>query len=120
MTPLSFARSDLNPEGGTYPFGALKHRNHGAIDMKITSRGLLKGLQFRAISGPTDQNVPAFEWDKSGFNENYFGMPNKWEFPHVEHKWKWALPANNDESSAINFLSSATLIFLGIILTMIL
>lgn len=29
------ARSDLNPASGTYPFSALGHRLHGAIDMKV-------------------------------------------------------------------------------------
>ena len=87
------ARSDLNPEGGHYPFSSLDHRNHGAIDMKILSRDLMReGLQFRAISGPTDQDVPAFEWDKSGFTDNYFGLPNKWSFPAVTHKWSLPLP----------------------------
>jgi Phospholipase B len=29
------ARCDLNPANGTYPFGALGHRSHGATDMKV-------------------------------------------------------------------------------------
>lgn len=29
------ARSDLNPANGTYPFGALKQRPHGGVDMKV-------------------------------------------------------------------------------------
>ena len=29
------ARSDLNPPDGTYPFTALGHRLHGAIDVKV-------------------------------------------------------------------------------------
>ena len=29
------ARCDLNPAAGKYPFGALGHRNHGGIDMKV-------------------------------------------------------------------------------------
>ena len=29
------ARCDLNPAKGKYPFGALGHRNHGGIDMKV-------------------------------------------------------------------------------------
>ena len=31
------ARSDLNPPDGMYPFSALGHRLHGAIDMKVNS-----------------------------------------------------------------------------------
>lgn len=29
------ARSDLNPANGTYPFGALRQRQHGGTDMKV-------------------------------------------------------------------------------------
>jgi len=29
------ARNDLNPINGTYPFPALSHRSHGAIDAKV-------------------------------------------------------------------------------------
>lgn len=29
------ARSDLNPSSGTYPFSALGHRHHGAMDAKV-------------------------------------------------------------------------------------
>merc|ERR1711974_139005 len=119
-TPVPFngenaisCRSDLNQENGTYPFSALEHRNHGGIDMKITSRELMKKLQFRAISGPTDQNVPPFEWDKSGFKENYYGMPNKWVFLPVEHKWEWDPPVIS--GSAGNSISCVSLIFLGIV-----
>ena len=30
------ARSDLNPADGQYPFGALGHRLHGGMDMKVS------------------------------------------------------------------------------------
>ena len=35
------ARCDLNPANGTYPFGALGHRDHGATDMKLTTTKLV-------------------------------------------------------------------------------
>ena len=104
-------RSDLNPENGTYPIPSLGHRNHAAIDMKITSRQLMKnGLQIRAISGPTDQNVPPFDWRKSGFGKsnNYFGMPYKWTFGPVTHKW--ILPDPEPSNSANKSQWSVSLI----------
>ena len=30
------SRNDLNPANGSYPFGALGHRKHGAIDCKVS------------------------------------------------------------------------------------
>ncbi|KAG9487096.1 hypothetical protein GDO78_007134 [Eleutherodactylus coqui] len=33
------ARSDLNPANGTYPFGAMRQRQHGGTDMKIPPYG---------------------------------------------------------------------------------
>merc|ERR1719290_214587 len=46
------ARNDLNPKNGSYPFGALGHRSHGATDMKITGYHLFKRMEFVAQSGP--------------------------------------------------------------------
>jgi len=94
------ARGDLNPANGTYPFKSLTHRNHGATDLKIVSNELINnGVQFKAISGPTSQNVPAFEWDKTGFKINYFGMPNKFDFPPVTHEWTLHLQSSGSRLS---------------------
>jgi len=81
------ARCDLNPANGTYPFGALGHRSHGATDMKITNSQLVKNLQFLAVSGPTYDSLPPFQWSKSGLNDLHEGHPDLWTFkPHV-HLW---------------------------------
>ncbi|RWS24796.1 putative phospholipase B-like 2 [Leptotrombidium deliense] len=78
------ARSDLNPKSGTYPFGALGHRNHGATDMKLTNNKLRKTLNFIAIAGPPHDDVPAFQWSTSDFaNSSHVGHPDKWVFNEI-------------------------------------
>jgi len=87
------ARSDLNPANGTYPWGALGHRNHGATDAKITSSDMAQKLQFLAESGPTrySPSCPPFSWDTADFAKTtpHEGLPITWEFGPVTHKWKW-------------------------------
>lgn len=84
------ARCDLNPINGTYPFGALGHRPHGGTDMKLTTSGMFKDLEFIAISGPTYDSVPAFQWSKSDYDltVRHKGQPDLWTFKPVQHKWK--------------------------------
>ncbi|XP_064424063.1 putative phospholipase B-like 2 isoform X2 [Latimeria chalumnae] len=83
------ARSDLNPANGTYPFGALKQRLHGGIDMKVTSFEMHKSYQMKAISGPTWDQVLPFQWSKSPYdNLTHMGHPDLWEFPVVWVQWK--------------------------------
>ncbi|XP_062861897.1 putative phospholipase B-like 2 [Trichomycterus rosablanca] len=82
------ARSDLNPANGTYPFGALTQRPHGGTDMKLTSYGLFKQYELLAVSGPTWDQVPAFEWSTSPYSSLLrIGHPDRWEFPTVHVRW---------------------------------
>ncbi|KAF8794203.1 putative phospholipase B-like 2 like protein [Argiope bruennichi] len=83
------ARCDLNPENGTYPFGALGHRQHGAIDMKLSSFELFKNYEFVAFGGPTYDNLPPFQWSKSDFDKKvkHYGHPDLWNFKPIIHKW---------------------------------
>ncbi|XP_067911223.1 putative phospholipase B-like 2 isoform X2 [Heterodontus francisci] len=83
------ARSDLNPANGTYPFSALGLRSHGGTDMKVTSFELHKTYQMIAVSGPTWDEVPAFQWSKSPFsNLVHMGHPDLWKFRPVMVQWK--------------------------------
>jgi len=84
------ARCDLNPKNGTYPFGALGHRSHGATDMKITGYSMFKKLQFVAQSSPTFDNLPPFQWSKADFADDtpHVGMPDLWNFEPVTHDWQ--------------------------------
>ncbi|XP_015925352.1 putative phospholipase B-like 2 [Parasteatoda tepidariorum] len=83
------ARCDLNPVNGTYPFAALGHRQHGATDMKLTSYELQKNYEFVAISGPTYDPLPPFQWSKSDFDKKvkHEGHPDLWQFKPIVHKW---------------------------------
>ena len=93
-------RSDLNPPDGSYPFPALGHRNHGAIDAKITSHGLFfggggegegegdgkdkapwHGPAAVAVAGPTTQGgSTVFKWSEAGFAGPFVGLPDVWNF----------------------------------------
>ncbi|XP_063539020.1 putative phospholipase B-like 2 [Cydia strobilella] len=88
------ARNDLNPANGTYPFQALGHRCHGAIDAKVTSARLRPAYEFIAVSSPPHdeaQGVPPFKWSEFdlGKNVSHIGHPDKWVFPPVRHRWEW-------------------------------
>ncbi|MGH0165024.1 UNVERIFIED_CONTAM: hypothetical protein FKN15_048196 [Acipenser sinensis] len=82
------ARSDLNPANGTYPFGALKQRPHGGTDMKVTSFSLYRDYQLLAVSGPTWDQVPPFQWSRSPYSRLlHMGHPDTWAFPVVRVCW---------------------------------
>lgn len=82
------ARSDLNPANGSYPFGALKQRPHGGTDMKMTSFGLFQRLELLAVSGPTWDQTPVFQWSRSPYNDlPHMGHPDRWDFSTVHVMW---------------------------------
>lgn len=82
------ARSDLNPANGTYPFGALKQRPHGGTDMKLTSYGMARDYELLAVSGPTWDQVPAFQWSSSPYKDLlHMGHPDTWAFKPVHVTW---------------------------------
>ncbi|XP_003790002.1 putative phospholipase B-like 2 [Otolemur garnettii] len=82
------ARSDLNPANGSYPFSALCQRSHGGIDVKVTSMSLAKALSLLAVSGPTWDQVPPFQWSTSPFSSLlHMGHPDLWKFLPIEVWW---------------------------------
>ncbi|KAH9502295.1 putative phospholipase B-like 2 [Bulinus truncatus] len=77
-------RDDLNPIDGKYPFDALGHRPHIATDMKLTNFSLSMSLSFLAISSPTYDDLPPFQWSKSDYNSmSHVGHPDLWNFPLI-------------------------------------
>ncbi|CAJ0580594.1 unnamed protein product, partial [Mesorhabditis spiculigera] len=82
-------RDDLNPANGTYPFENLGHKDQGGTDMKLTNYKLHRKLQFVAISGPTSDNVPEFNWKTTPFKDSvpHEGMPDRFNFPPVVYRW---------------------------------
>lgn len=82
------ARSDLNPANGTYPFGALKQRSHGGTDMKMTSFGMFRDYGMLAVSGPTWDQVPPFQWSTSPYKDLiHMGQPDTWAFKPIKVTW---------------------------------
>ncbi|XP_039188557.1 putative phospholipase B-like 2 [Crotalus tigris] len=82
------ARSDLNPANGTYPFGALHPRRHGATDVKVTSFEMMKNYSFLAASGPTWDDLPPFQWSSSPYcNIPHMGHPDLWKFSPIRVRW---------------------------------
>uniref|UniRef100_A0A914D6K2 Phospholipase B-like n=1 Tax=Acrobeloides nanus TaxID=290746 RepID=A0A914D6K2_9BILA len=84
------SRGDLNPSNGTYKFAGMGHNNHAALDFKGTNYTLFQKLRFRAWSGPTYDQVPAFQWSTSDFNTKvkHLGHPDLWKFNWVEYQWE--------------------------------
>ncbi|XP_033828794.1 putative phospholipase B-like 2 [Periophthalmus magnuspinnatus] len=82
------ARSDLNPENGTYPFGALRQRQHGGTDMKLTSYQMYRDYGMLAVSGPTWDQLPPFQWSTSPYKDLlHMGHPDKWTFNPIKVTW---------------------------------
>ncbi|XP_019646656.1 PREDICTED: putative phospholipase B-like 2 [Branchiostoma belcheri] len=83
------ARSDLNPINGTYPFGALQHRCHGGTDMKMTSYSMYANYEMMAVSGPTHDQQPAFQWSTSDYDKQFYhlGHPDIFNFDPVHVIW---------------------------------
>ncbi|XP_068095783.1 putative phospholipase B-like 2 [Hyperolius riggenbachi] len=82
------ARSDLNPANGTYPFGAMRQRQHGGTDMKVTSYEFAKQHKMVVVNGPTWDQVPPFQWSTSPFsNLVHMGHPDLWKFDPIIIRW---------------------------------
>ncbi|XP_004690760.1 PREDICTED: putative phospholipase B-like 2 [Condylura cristata] len=82
------ARSDLNPANGSYPFQALRQRSHGGIDTKVTSMALSKVMGLLAVSGPTWDQLPPFQWSTSPFSSQlHMGQPDLWKFSPIRVWW---------------------------------
>lgn len=83
------ARSDLNPKNGTYPFQALGQRSHAGTDMKVTSLAMFGQKEYLAVSSPTYDQQPVFQWSKSDFAADtpHYGHPDVFKFPLVQRSW---------------------------------
>ncbi|XP_028270012.1 putative phospholipase B-like 2 [Parambassis ranga] len=82
------ARSDLNPANGTYPFGALRQRQHGGTDMKLTSYEMYREYGMLAVSGPTWDQLPPFQWSTSPYKDLlHMGHPDTWAFKPIKVTW---------------------------------
>jgi Phospholipase B len=85
------SRGDLAPTTGCDEGTNTLLQNEGGIDFKYTSYNILtsaehsKWLRFKAQSGPTTMQQPAFRWSTSPFsNYTHLGMTDLWDFPFVD------------------------------------
>jgi len=84
------SRNDLNPANGTYPIKLLGHRSSGSTDMKLVNLDLFLLQQFISWAGPAYDPLPPFQWSKTDFKDlPHHGMPDRFEFEPLIHKWKW-------------------------------
>ena len=58
------------------------------VSPQVTSFEMLNStLSCLAISGPTFDQQPVFQWSTSGFSPVPLGHPDKWDFPLVNVTW---------------------------------
>jgi hypothetical protein len=82
------ARNDLNDPKGNYAIPVLGFRARGAIDAKITSTHLMKNYEIFAVSGPTNQSLPPFQWSTTNAKGvKHEGQPDLWQFSPILIKW---------------------------------
>jgi len=84
------SRNDLNPIYSTFfSVWPTNPRTYGAIDCKATSSAMIPTLEFIAVSGPTYDPLPSFQWSRADFKNDvpHFGHPDLWKFPSFRTKW---------------------------------
>ncbi|XP_067680235.1 putative phospholipase B-like 2 isoform X1 [Haliotis asinina] len=79
------ARDDLNEETGTYLYDDLGFAMGGAVDVKMVETWEMQWLLFDAVSGPTYDQQPPFQWSKVRDADKYphFGQPDLFNFKPV-------------------------------------
>ncbi len=83
-------RDDLNDPAGVYSLGSFGQRDHVATDAKIAvvSQFDFARLPSVAISGPTYDQQPPFQWSTSPYaSVSHIGLPDLWQVPWVEISW---------------------------------
>ena len=90
-TPLGYsaengisARCDLNPINSTCKIASEGPRCHGATDLKVVNMQMVADMQMVAISGPTHEQQPVFDWgeqeDTACKNTRHEGHPERFRF----------------------------------------
>ncbi|XP_077509298.1 putative phospholipase B-like 2 [Amblyomma americanum] len=88
--PCNYSRLSSNEYASMCPrFDLWLHGPSGGTDTKITNHRLFQSLEFEAVSGPTSQDTPPFQWSTSPFRAAaaHFGQPDTWDFGFVHHHW---------------------------------
>ena len=93
-TPLGYsaengisARCDLNPLNTTCKIAAEGARCHGATDLKVVNGQMAANLLLLAISGPTHEQQPVFDWGEQENtackNYRHEGHPKRFDFSPI-------------------------------------
>jgi hypothetical protein len=82
------SRGDLNEPDGKYSFRQSNNYGFGATDAKITNSEMAMNLEMLAVSGPTHEQQPPFEWSTSNIGDlKHFGQPDLFNFSPIYIKW---------------------------------
>ena len=57
--------------------------------MKMTTFDMKDKLEFVAIGGPTNDQLPSFQWSKTAFNVKHYGQPDLWNFDPIKLTWQF-------------------------------
>ncbi len=82
------SRGDLNQRNGRYSSLLWSNSGFGSTDSKITNSEMVMNLEMLAVSGPTDEQQPPFQWSTSNLvGLKHFGQPDLFNFKPVHIKW---------------------------------
>jgi hypothetical protein len=58
--------------------------------LQLTTYEMMKNFELIAISSPTYDQQPPFQWSKSDLEKTvrHVGHPDVWKFEPVHHKWR--------------------------------
>ncbi|CAH8433767.1 unnamed protein product [Heterobilharzia americana] len=77
------SRNELNDPDGYYPIKSWSYRLSGGTDAKLVDLSMINQLNMIAISGPTYDDLPPFQWSLIKNVKKPIMQPNKWQFPPV-------------------------------------
>jgi hypothetical protein len=82
------SRQDLNDPNGKYSISGLGNYEIGAIDSKVTNSEMVKNLEMLAVSGPTCEQQPPFQWSTTNLKgHRHEGQPDLFNFKPIYTKW---------------------------------
>lgn len=74
--------------GAAGPPGPGRLRHLPSPHPQVTSSALAKALRLLAVSGPTWDQLPPFQWSTSPFSGMlHMGQPDLWKFSPIEVSW---------------------------------
>jgi hypothetical protein len=82
------SRNDLNDPNGKYGIDEWGNQGFGAIDSKITNSVMTRNSEMLAVSGPTGEQQPRFQWSTTNLKGlRHEGHPDLSDFKPIYTKW---------------------------------